>query len=239
MLQGKNIHKQINGTEILKDINIKVEPSKITCLIGPSGSGKSTLLNCLSLLVNPSKGIVSVDEQVFTFADENVSYKTFPYPDVTVVFQGLFLFPHLTNEENIRMPLKENNRNSNEIEIIDLIEKLKIRNVLKKFPNECSGGEKQRVALARAILLRPKYLLLDEVTSALDRELENVLANILIDVKNSGTGILLVTHMINLVKMVCDDFTFLDMGIMIETGNIEQLKKPQTERLNRFLQIYN
>jgi len=237
MLQGKNIYKGINGTAILKDINIKVEPSKITCLIGPSGSGKSTTLSCLSLLTNPTKGIVNVDGQEFNFDNGKNGHKNFPYPKVTVVFQGLFLFPHLTNETNILLPLKEQNKTS--LDFDSLIDRLNIREVLKKFPNECSGGEKQRVALARQILLEPKYLLLDEVTSALDLETVNTVANILTELKNKGTGILLVTHMINLAKTISDDFYFLDKGVMIEEGNIEQLKKPQTERLNRFLQIYN
>lgn len=237
MLQGKNIYKKINDTDILRDINIKVEPYKIACLIGPSGSGKSTALSCLSLLTNPSKGVVSVDGQDFYFDNGKNDYKTFPYPKVTVVFQGLFLFPHLTNETNILLPLKEQNRISSDVDL--LIDNLNIRDVLKKFPNECSGGEKQRVALARQILLEPKYLLLDEVTSALDLETVNTVASILCKLKNKGTGILLVTHMINLAKTISDDFYFLDKGIMIESGNIEQLKKPQTERLNRFLQIYN
>lgn len=237
MLQAKNIYISINGIPILKDISIKVQPSKITCLIGPSGSGKSTALSCLSLLAKPTKGIVSVDGQEFNFDNGKNEYKNFPYPKVTVVFQGLFLFPHLTNETNILLPLKEQNKKSSDFDA--LIDKLNIREVLKKYPNECSGGEKQRVALARQILLEPKYLLLDEVTSALDLETVNTVAKILTELKKKGTGILLITHMINLAKSISDDFYFFDKGVMIEEGNIEQLKNPQTERLNKFLQIYN
>jgi ABC-type polar amino acid transport system ATPase subunit len=237
MLQAKNIYKGINGTAILKDINIKVEPSKITCLIGPSGGGKSTALSCLSLLTNPSKGIVIVDGQEFNFDNGKNVHKPFPYPKVTVVFQGLFLFPHLNNETNILMPLKEQNKTTHDFD--SLIDKLNIREVLRKFPNQCSGGEKQRVALARQILLEPKYLLLDEVTSALDLETVNTVAKILIELKNKGTGILLVTHMINLAKTISDNFYFLDKGVMIEEGNIAQLNKPQTDRLAKFLQIYS
>jgi polar amino acid transport system ATP-binding protein len=238
MLEAKNIHIGINGSAILKDVSIAIRPSKITCLIGPSGSGKSSLLSCLSLLTQPTSGLVSVDGLEFPFTPgQNKVYKNFPYPKVTVVFQGLFLFPHLTNYDNIWLPLRELNKTTLDVEL--LIDKLKIRDILKKFPNECSGGEKQRVALARQILLEPKYLLLDEVTSALDQELETELANILIDLKKKGTGILLVTHMINLAKNVSDDFVFLDKGQLIEAGDIQQLNNPKTERLNRFLQIYN
>ncbi len=236
MLQGININKRINDLDILKNVNIKIEPNKITCLIGPSGSGKSTILSCLSLLTNPSSGTVSVDGQDFSFKNEKDSYKTFPYPYVTVVFQGLFLFPHLTNEENILLPIRERKEIYNDFDV--LVDRLKIREVLKKFPNECSGGEKQRVALARQILLKPKYLLLDEVTSALDLEAETILANILTELKNNGTGILLVTHMINLAKTVSDNFYFIDKGEIIESGDIEQLENPKQERLIKFFQYY-
>lgn len=236
MLQGININKRINDLDILKNVNIKIEPNKITCLIGPSGSGKSTILSCLSLLTNPSSGTVSVDGQDFSFKNEKDSYKTFPYPYVTVVFQGLFLFPHLTNEENILLPIRERKEIYNDFDV--LVDRLKIREVLKKFPNECSGGEKQRVALARQILLKPKYLLLDEVTSALDLEAETILANILTELKNNGTGILLVTHMINLAKTVSDNFYFIDKGEIIESGEIEQLENPKQERLIKFFQYY-
>lgn len=237
MLQGKNIYKNINGVDVLKDLNIIIEPSKITCLIGPSGSGKSTAISCLSLLSYPSKGVVNLEGVEYSFENgKNPTFK-FPYPYVTVVFQSLFLFPNLTNEENILLPLKDLKKSTDYFD--DLIDNLNIRAILKKYPNECSGGEKQRVAIARQVLLEPKYLLLDEVTSALDLETVNNVANILIDLKNKGTGILLATHMINLAKSISDDFYFIDKGVIIEKGNIEMLNNPGTERLNKFLQIYN
>ena len=237
MLQGKDIYKKINGTDILKDINIKVECSKISCLIGPSGSGKSTIISCLSLLTNPSKGIVLVDGKEYSFNNDGICYKDFPYPLVTVVFQGLFLFPHLTNEKNILLPLMEKKITLDNFDL--LIEILNIKDILKKYPNECSGGERQRVALARQILLKPKYLLLDEVTSALDLETVNTVASILIDLKNNGTGILLATHMLNLAKNIGDDFYFIDKGELVEYGNVSQLSNPLTDRLKKFIKIYN
>ena len=120
----------------------------------------------------------------------------------------------------------------------EIVQALKIDTILSKFPNECSGGEKQRVALARQILLQPKYLLLDEITSALDVEMEISLANILIALKNAGAGILLVTHMIGLAKKVSDNFYFMDKGRIVDQGDISILSNPQTERLSKFLQIY-
>lgn len=237
MLKGRNLGKTIGGVEVLSGFDINISPSKITCLIGPSGSGKSTALSCLSLLAQPSKGVVSVDQHEYSFENEIGSTDGFPYPLVTVVFQGLFLWPHLTNERNIRLPLENRDFDINEFD--HLIDRLKIREILMKYPNECSGGEKQRVALARQILLNPKYLLLDEITSALDLETVNEVAQILVALKNKGVGILLVTHMINLAKSIADDFYFLDKGLLVESGPIQSLSCPQTKRLSTFLQIYS
>lgn len=235
MLSGRNLYKTINGIDVLRDVSVSLSPSKISCVIGPSGGGKSTLINCLSLLTTPTYGEVCIDENIYDFNDNNVVYKDFPYPYVTVVFQGLFLFPHMTNEENILLPLKENDIKLDDYDAI--VKRLNILKILSKYPNECSGGEKQRVALARQILLKPKYLLLDEVTSALDLETVNVVADILINLKNKGTGILLITHMINLAKIIGDEFNFMDKGMIIEKGNIMDLDRPKTDRLKSFLKV--
>ncbi|MDD2261228.1 MAG: ATP-binding cassette domain-containing protein [Candidatus Paceibacterota bacterium] len=233
MLSGKEIYFEINGFEILKKVSLEVKPSTISCLIGPSGSGKSSIINCLSLLSLPKEGIVRMGNIIY-FDDKNKENNLkLPYPDVTVVFQGLFLFPHLTNERNILLPLQELQKDTSRFD--ELIDKLKIRDILKKYPNECSGGERQRVALARQILLRPKYLLLDEVTSALDIETIQIVSSILLELKNKGMGILLATHMINLAKSIGDYFYFIDQGRIIETGDIQFLNTPKTERLKEFL----
>ncbi|MDD2261646.1 MAG: ATP-binding cassette domain-containing protein [Clostridia bacterium] len=235
MLQGKNIYVRIDGLEILKNVNINVKPSNISCLIGPSGSGKSTVISSLSMLSPPNKGIVTLNNKDYRCGTDSKKGLKFPYPLVTVVFQGLFLFPHLNNEKNILLPLLDQNKNLSGFD--ELIDRLKVRDILKKYPNECSGGEKQRVALARQILLEPQYLLLDEVTSALDMETIHTIADILFELRNKGMGILLATHMINLAKTISDDFYFIDKGEIIEKGAIQNLNYPQSERLRDFLQI--
>lgn len=233
MLQGKNICVTIEGKKILKNVSLEVKPASITCLIGPSGGGKSTLIECLSTLSPANSGIITLNGIDYLCGNKN-STLTLPYPLITAVFQGLFLFPHLTNEENIILPLIENNKNFSGFE--DLINKLKIKEILKKYPNDCSGGEKQRVALARQILLEPQYLLLDEVTSSLDIETIHIIADIIMELKKKGTCILLATHMINFAKKIGDNFCFIDKGEIIERGDIINLNNPQTERLKDFLQ---
>jgi ABC-type polar amino acid transport system ATPase subunit len=236
MLKGENIHKKIGNATILSGVTIEVPKGEIRCIIGPSGSGKSSILSCLSLLSYPDNGIVTVDDKQFSFANNHEDYSDFPYPDVTIVFQGLFLWPHLTNKDNLLLPLKGKKYSDDEFNRITSL--LNIQHLLNKYPNDCSGGEKQRIALARQLLLKPKYLLLDEVTSALDLEQVNVVANILKELKAELTGVLLVTHMINFAKSIGDYFYFIDEGKIAEEGKIEKLSKPDSDRLNRFLQIY-
>lgn len=233
MLQGKNIYVKIEGREILKNVSLDIKPASVTCLIGPSGGGKSTLIECLSTLNPANNGIVTLNGNDYLCGNKNNIFKL-PYPLITTVFQGLFLFPHLTNEQNITIPLIENNKDLSNFE--DLINKLKIKKILKKYPNDCSGGEKQRVALARHILLEPQYLLLDEITSALDIETIHIIADIIVELRRKGMGILLATHMINLAKNIGDNFYFIDNGEIIESGDISNLDNPQTERLKDFLQ---
>lgn len=237
MIKCVNINKKIGNISILKDINMKILPSKITCLIGPSGGGKSTVLSILSLLDTPTHGQIDVDNNSYLFKN-GAKNKIKPnlYPMLSVVFQGLFLFPHLSNRENILLPLREQKKNTDNFQYI--INKLKIENILNKFPQQCSGGEKQRVAIARQLLLNPKYLLLDEVTSALDLESTYIVGELLKEQKEKGSGILLITHMINFAKRIGDDFYFLDKGLIVEEGSIERLNNPQTERLKQFLDIY-
>jgi len=237
MIKCVNINKKIGNISILKDINMKILPSKITCLIGPSGGGKSTVLSILSLLDTPTHGQIDVDNNSYLFKN-GAKNKIKPnlYPMLSVVFQGLFLFPHLSNRENILLPLREQKKNTDNFQYI--INKLKIEIILNKFPQQCSGGEKQRVAIARQLLLNPKYLLLDEVTSALDLESTYIVGELLKEQKEKGSGILLITHMINFAKRIGDDFYFLDKGLIVEEGSIERLNNPQTERLKQFLDIY-
>lgn len=237
MLKGVNINKTIDDISILKNVNIEVSPSNITCLIGPSGSGKSTILSILSLLETATSGQINVANQSYSFNNDKIDkIDSSLYPMLTVVFQGLFLFPHLSNKENILLPLREQKKNTDKYQYI--VNQLKIENILNKFPQQCSGGEKQKVAIARQLLLNPKFLLLDEVTSALDLESTYTVGELLKEQKEEGTGILLITHMINFAKNIGDDFYFLDKGIVVEKGSIEQLNIPQTERLKHFLDIY-
>ncbi|MBK5208287.1 MAG: amino acid ABC transporter ATP-binding protein [Flavobacteriaceae bacterium] len=231
MIEVNSLNKNINGEPILKDISFKIIPGKITAIIGPSGSGKTTLLNCISLLSEIESGDVIIDGE--TYLNKNKSLKSI-YPKIGIVFQEPVLWPHMTNHENIELPLKENNLSLN---YQSLANKLNVYHLMKKYPHQCSGGERQRIYLLRQLLLQPQYLFLDEITSALDVEHIQQVIDILFEYKKNNVGILLITHSINFATKLADDFIFLDKGEVIEQGIITQLNDPLTKRLKIFLEF--
>lgn len=233
MLIGKKIIKKYHGVEILKGVDITVEPGKITSLIGPSGSGKTTLLRVLSMLDLPESGSITLDSEKYEFPLK-ASNIIPPWPRVSVVFQQLFLWPHLTLKENILLPLKGVVDKKHFTELVQI---LQMEEFIDRYPNQVSLGQRQRAALARALILNPEYLLLDEITSALDIEQVNVVLSHLQTLRDKGVGILIVTHLLNFAQRASDNIVFLDGGKVIETGGKEILEKPKHERIQKFLSI--
>jgi len=238
MLTGEGICKSFRGTTVLDGVSATVAPGEITVAIGPSGSGKSTLLRALSLLDPPDRGTVTVDSVAYPHPrPESEPPIAPPWPKVTVVFQSLFLWPHLTVRENIALPLKNRRDIDAPALIEELIDQYKMGGYVDRYPNEASVGQKQRAAIARAVALRPKYLLLDEVTSALDVEYVAVVLNHLLALKKQGTGILLITHLIGFARRAADRILFLEQGRVVEEGGRDVLASPRTSRLREFVSL--
>jgi ABC-type polar amino acid transport system ATPase subunit len=237
MLIGKDIYKAYGGKKVLTGVNASIEPGQIAVLIGPSGMGKSTLLRALSLLDPPDKGTVTVEGTVYTYPGENNGSIPMPWPKLTVVFQQLFLWPHLTIRKNIALPLAMANgdiKNDGMDEFITLFE---METFVDRYPNEVSLGQRQLAAIARAIALEPKYLLLDEITSALDVEYVSKVLGCLKRLRERGMGILLITHLIGFAKSAADQVIFLDNGKIIESGKPDILSSPKSKRLAEFLSL--
>ncbi|MSU54653.1 MAG: amino acid ABC transporter ATP-binding protein [Candidatus Staskawiczbacteria bacterium] len=232
MLSGKNLTKKYQGQGILKGVDITIERGKITSLIGPSGAGKTTLLRVLSMLDLPDTGNIILDDEDFEFPKDKEVNNV--WPKISVVFQQLFLWPHLTLRQNILLPLR------NKIDkgyIDELIDVLQMEDFIDRYPNEVSIGQRQRAAIARAIALKPEYLLLDEITSALDIEQVNAVLDYLLKLKQRGMGILVVSHLLNFAENASDSIVFLDEGRIIETGGKEILQSPKHPRIQKFLSI--
>ncbi len=244
MLSGENLHKIYGGREILHGVSLNVVPGEITAVLGPSGAGKSTLLRALSLLDPPNSGTIVVDGKNYVFPGVNKNGTVPPWPKLTVVFQQLFLWPHLTLRQNITLPLEKDrgrlgpgNAVAMDGEIERLLELFELAELADRYPNEASLGQRQRAALIRALVLKPKYLLLDEITSALDVEHVSKILDYLKFLKDQGTGILVVTHLIGFAKSAADQIVFMENGRVVECGDKFLLSEPKTERLMKFLSL--
>src|ERR1700683_2118691 len=167
MLIAKNIIKSFGNQQILHNVDLSIERGKICALIGPSGSGKTTLLKVLAFLEQPDSGNVTIDDHTYQFPLSKLQKIEAPWPKVTVVFQQLFLWPHLTLLQNITLPLSARNLDDNPPRLQELLELFDMNHFVYRYPNQASIGQRQRAALVRSLLLEPEYLLLDEITSSL------------------------------------------------------------------------
>ena len=243
MLIATDIHKGFkNGQlQVLKGLSATIAPGQITCLIGPSGAGKTTLLRALALLDAPDKGRLQINGDTYDFPlgkDQKIAP---PWPDLTVVFQTLFLWPHLTLFENIALPARNVIKDPAELEmrVNEMAVAFDMTGYLNRYPNEASLGQRQRVALARALILNPKYVLLDEITSALDVEQVERILNHLILLRERGVGLFLITHLLGFARRAADQILFMNEGTIQEAGSAEILSCPQTQGLQRFLRTVN
>lgn len=222
---------------MLRGIDIEIEPGKITALIGPSGSGKTTLLRTLALLEKPDSGRIWIDGASYNFPLSNGTKIRVPYPRVTVVFQQLFLWPHLTLRQNITLPLRNRNGHGQSAYVDELLAIFGMENFIDRYPNEVSLGQRQRAALVRALALNPEYILLDEITSSLDVEQVSAILSHLQMLRDKGIGILIITHLIGFARRAADQIVFQDGGRILERGGKEMLDNPKQERVRRFLSI--
>lgn len=211
MIRGTKISKSFGSKLVFNDIDIEICPGQITVIEGTSGSGKTTLLRCLTLLDYPDTGTIGIDEVKYAFPMTGNNCIIFPYPQVTVVFQQLFLWPHLTNRENITLAARKCNHQYQK-RLNDLIEYLDMKDFIDNYPNKSSVGQKQRVALARALILDPKYIFFDEITSALDIEQIDNIIKLLLDLKKNQIGIFFITHNLHVAKQVADKILYLENG---------------------------
>jgi len=239
MLNFSDIKKSYGKTEIIKGVSGEIHQGEITALIGPSGSGKSTLIRLLSLLENPDSGKIEYDNGLLDFSNKKITIPSDYWPNVTVVFQQLYLWPHLTMMDNILLPHKNNSSDEKWFkEKLDyLINFFELNEYLGRYPNQLSIGQRQRIAIIRAIMLNPKYILFDEVTASLDIEHIQKVKEVLLKEKAEGKGIIIATHLIGFAKAISDNIWFLEKGKFIEQGTKEILNKPKTERFSKFLSL--
>jgi ABC-type polar amino acid transport system ATPase subunit len=237
MLEARNLNFSYGDKQVLKNINLQVAAGGITVLIGPSGTGKTTLLRCLSFLEQPQSGQIDIDDRVFKYPWQQGLPFDPPWPKLTTVFQQLFLWPHMTLRENILLPVRRRCTSDTNDELDALIESFDMKEFIDNYPNEASLGQRQRGALARALMLGPRYLLLDEITSALDVEQIAKILAYLKSLRGKNIAIFIITHLLGFARHAADQVVFMDNGEIVESGGSGILKAPQTERLFQFLSV--
>jgi D-methionine transport system ATP-binding protein len=214
----------------LKHINLHVKPGKICGIIGKSGAGKSSLIRCVNLLERPTSGAVKIDGQDLTALSPKQLRNA--RHDISMIFQHFNLLSSYTAYQNVALPLVFKGLSKTDIHtrVQSLLELVGLSDKTQHYPAQLSGGEKQRVAIARALSTKPKVLLCDEGTSALDPYTTKSILNLLSKInKKLNLTILLITHEMDVVKEICDDVVVLNQGEIIEqTNTLDFFMYPKT-----------
>jgi polar amino acid transport system ATP-binding protein len=236
VLELRGVTKSFGEREVLRGIDLEIAEHEAVAVIGASGSGKSTLLRCIDLLEEIDDGDVFLDGQVITDPSvDSVGVRR----RLGLVFQAYNLFPHLNVLENVvlgSVRARAVARGEAERQARDLLERLGLGGREDDRPDELSGGQQQRVALARAFSARPRAMLLDEVTSALDPELVGEVLAAVRDLKGEGVTMLIATHEMSFAREVADRVGYLHDGRLLEIGPPEQvLSNPREAETQRFL----
>lgn len=246
MISAQNVHKSFGQLEVLKGIDLEVQPGEVACLLGPSGSGKSTFLRCVNHLDKATAGRLYVDGELIGYREKNgtlyeISEKEAAEQrsDIGMVFQSFNLFPHRTVIENIieaPVQVKKIPEETARARAMELLEDVGLASKANSYPVQLSGGQQQRVAIARAVAMDPKLMLFDEPTSALDPELVGEVLRVMKDLAAEGMTMLVVTHEMGFAREVADKVFFMDGGVVIESGSpAEVLDNPQQARTKDFL----
>lgn len=243
-LQG--IHKFYNLYHALRGIDLAIAKGEVCVAVGPSGSGKSTLLRCINQLEEVTAGRVKLNGELQGYQEiEGRLHQLSPSliaeqrRRTGMVFQRFNLFPHMTALQNIiegplhvkREPKKQARERG-----AALLERVGLGGLGDRYPNQLSGGQQQRVAIARALAMDPEVMLFDEPTSALDPELVGEVLDVIKDLAHAGMTMMLVTHEIGFAREVGNHLIFMDNGMVVESGNPQELlSNPREARTRAFL----
>ena len=239
ILKIDKVNKFYGELHALKDVSLSVAQGEVVVILGPSGCGKSTLLRTIN-------GLEPVQSGNFTIEGERIDQNFTDWrrirQKIGMVFQSYELFDHLSVLHNIILgPMKVQNV-PKEDAIALAREWLKIVGLADKensYPKELSGGQKQRIAIVRSLVMKPKIMLFDEVTAALDPEIVREVLDVMLNLAKEGQTMLIVTHEMGFARAVADRIVFMDEGSIVEINEPEAFfTAPKSERAKKFLNMF-
>ncbi len=236
ILDVRGLRKSFGPTEVLKGLDLAVDPQELVFIIGPSGSGKSTFLRCMNRLEEPSAGSIMIDGVDLLNPKTNINLMR---QSIGMVFQSFNLYPHMTALGNVSLALRKSlgrSRAEASERARAALDRVGLAEKADAYPAELSGGQQQRVAIARALALEPKIMLFDEPTSALDPELVGSVLAVMRDMRESGMTMVVVSHEMRFARDAADRVIFMDQGSIVEQGKPADIfTAPSHERTKAFL----
>ncbi|WP_299455137.1 ABC transporter ATP-binding protein [uncultured Microscilla sp.] len=237
MIEIENITKSFGDKDVLKGISGVFEQGKTNMIIGASGTGKSVLLKCIVGLLRPDEGTVSFNGREFARGNKDLQREI--RREIGMLFQGGALFDSKTVEENVMFPLDmlTNESRSDKLERVHFcLERVGLENAAKRMPSEISGGMQKRVGIARSIVMKPKYLFVDEPNSGLDPLTAITIDNLIHEITTEyNITTIIVSHDMNSVMEIGEYIMFLHEGYKVWEGSNQQITKADVDELNNFV----
>lgn len=237
MIRVENIHKSFGEHEVLKGISTVFEKGRTNLIIGASGSGKTVLLKCLLGLFQPNEGKIYYGDKAIHEMDDDEKRRL--REDIGMLFQGGALFDSMTIEENVMFPLRmfTNRKKSDMLERVnEVLARVNLEGVNKKYPAEISGGMQKRVSIARAIVNKPHYLFCDEPNSGLDPNTATVIDNLIQEItKENNITTIVVSHDMNSVMEIGESIVLLKNGLLVWEGSNKNIFKSDNQDVIDFV----
>jgi phospholipid/cholesterol/gamma-HCH transport system ATP-binding protein len=238
MIEVVDVHKSLNGLEVLRGINLSIDKGKTMVILGASGAGKTVFMKHIIGLLKPDRGSIYIDNVDITRLKERELAHV--RKRFGMLFQEGALFDSLNVGENVAFPLQEHTKLSMEAiyKIVrEKLEQVGLYGVEDKYPNELSGGMKRRVALARAMALNPEILLFDEPTTGLDPIMKTVINDLIIDTqKRANLTCIAITHDITTAFQIAHKIAMIYEGVIVEKGLPEEFKRSTNPVVQKFLE---
>lgn len=239
LLKISNLRKSYDEHLVLKDLSLEVKQGEVVVVVGPSGCGKSTLLRCINGLEAIQQGQIELKDEVISNRSKDMHLVR---QKIGMVFQSYDLFPHMTIMDNVTLgPIKAQHRPKDEVvKAAELaLDRVGLLDKKDAYPRQLSGGQKQRVAIVRSLVMEPELMLFDEVTAALDPEMVREVLDVMLELAQAGSTMIIVTHEMQFARAVADRIIFMDKGEIVEENEPATFfTQPESERAKQFLNMF-